>query len=65
MDIEYVDVMTVKNCRQFRLLTWTSLVGHFVHRIVILASYKFHYISEHENLVKHPSNKISIYLLRI
>ena len=28
--------------------------------IVILASCEFHFISEHENLLQHPSNNISI-----
>ena len=23
----YVDIMTGQNCRQFRLLTWTSFIG--------------------------------------
>ena len=23
----------LKNCRQFRLLTWTSLIGQFVHPV--------------------------------
>ena len=52
--------MTEENCRQFRLLTWTSFIGEFVLKvgrkgmrkrelmsgIVILASYKFHFIRE-------------------
>ena len=24
--------MTVRNCRQFMQLTWTSLIGHFIHQ---------------------------------
>ncbi len=26
----YMDIMTRENCRQFRLLTWTSFIGQFV-----------------------------------
>ena len=67
--------MTGKNCRQFRLLTWTSFIGQFVHSVrgrdrlnvvigvfVILTSYKFQFIRVHDNLVKDPSNNKSIYL---
>ena len=35
-------------------------VGKCYQGIVILSSYKFHLIREHENLVLHPSNNISI-----
>ena len=52
----YMDIMTGKNCRQLRLLTWTSFIYQFVNPIkrrgegggmeviVILASYKFHFL---------------------
>ena len=48
-----------KNCRQFRFLKWTSFISQFVlpvrggwmWAIVILASYKFHFIRVHDNLV--------------
>ena len=54
--------MTGKNCRQFRLLTWTLLIGQFCYTVegvngmdaggvVILASYKFLFIRVHDNLV--------------
>ena len=63
--------MTVENFRQFRLLTWISFIGQFVHSlgwegmgergwIVILASYKFYFIRMHNNLVRYPSNNKSI-----
>ena len=29
----YVDIITGENCRQFRLLTWTSLIGQFVYPV--------------------------------
>ena len=29
----YVDIMTRENCRQIRLLTWTSFIGQFVHPV--------------------------------
>ena len=29
----YGDIMTGENCRQFRLLTWTSLNGQFIHPV--------------------------------
>ena len=55
----YVDIMTEENCRQFRLLTWNLLYlplcpfnrRRYMGGIVILASYEFHFIGEHENLV--------------
>ena len=28
----YVDITTGKNCRQFTLLTWNSLIGQFVRQ---------------------------------
>ena len=28
-----VDDITGENCRQFKLLTWTSFIGHFVHPV--------------------------------
>ena len=31
MDIEYVDITTGENFRKFRVLTWTSYIGQFVH----------------------------------
>ena len=54
----YMDIMTWENCLQFRLLAWTSFIGQFIHPvggewirlrvwiggIVILASYKFHFV---------------------
>ena len=56
--------MTGKKCRQFILLIWTSFIGWFAdpvgggngvngvdRRIVILASYEFHFILVHEILV--------------
>ena len=58
------DIMTGKKCRQFILLIWTSFIGWLAHpvgggngvngidrRIVILASYEFHFILVHEILV--------------
>ncbi len=30
----YVDIMTGKNCNQFRLLTWILFIGQFVHSLV-------------------------------
>ena len=53
-----MDFITGKNFRQFR----TSLIGQFVHpvgggedvvkeEVVILVSYKFHFIRVHDNLV--------------
>ena len=57
----YVDIKDGGSCRQLTLLTGTSFVGRFVHpvgwggmglreligegRIVILAIYKFHFIT--------------------
>ena len=29
----YVDIMPGENCRQFRLLTWTSIISQFVHPV--------------------------------
>ena len=66
--------MTRKNCRQFKLLTWTSLIRQFVHSVNegrgfgkggefeyrYLASCTHHFIREHENSIQHPSNNISI-----
>ena len=62
MDIQFTWILF--SCRQFRLLTWTSFINQFVHsvgggnevkwvdaRIFILASYKFHFINVHDNLV--------------
>ena len=65
----YVDILTGKTCCQFRLLTWTSFIGQFVHLrggegmdmrvgIVISASCEFHFIRVHENLVQQSSNNI-------
>ena len=79
MDIEYVDILTRKNCGQFRLLIWTSFTVSFVNsageegmgqrgmmgRIVILASYEYHYIRVHENVVQHPINNTSIALTNV
>ena len=35
MDVEYmiVDIMTGEHCHQFRLLTWNSFIGQFVHPV--------------------------------
>ena len=33
MDIEYVDIWTGRNFRQFRLLIWTSFIGQFGDKI--------------------------------
>ena len=35
MDITYtyVDIMTGENCREFKLLKWTSLIGQFAHPV--------------------------------
>ena len=60
IEIEYI---TGENCRQFRLLKWTSFIGQFIHlvggdgimgmdrEVVILASTKFHFIRVHDNLM--------------
>ena len=60
-----------KNC-QFRLLTWNSFIGQFVHSvggrewgkggecIVFTSRYMFHFIRVHGNLVQHPRNNKSI-----
>ena len=60
MDMEYKWIsLQQENCRQCRLLTWTSLIDQLVHpierekkgvngldgEIDVLASYKFHFIS--------------------
>ena len=53
------------------MLTWTSLIGQFVHTgamwgmalIVILSGYKFYFIIVHDNLVQDSSNKKSIFIL--
>ena len=29
----YVDIMTGEKCSQFRLLTWISFIGQFVHPV--------------------------------
>ena len=32
MDVEYTWILRQgKNCRQFRLITWNSFIGQFVH----------------------------------
>ena len=60
-----MDIIKRENFCQFRCLTRTSLIGQFVYPvgeerigkmwrmggIVILASYKFHLIRVHDNLV--------------
>ena len=54
------EYLTGEKCRQFRLLTWTSHIGQFVHpvggdrmgldgEIIILASYKFYFIKVRNN----------------
>ena len=62
---KYVDIWTGEICYKFWLLTWTSLINQLVHpvqgnglgyrgwmgRIVKLASYKFHFIRVHDNMV--------------
>ena len=67
MELEYTWILRQrKNCRQFILL-----IGYFVHPlagvgmgergwIVILDSYKFHFLREHDNMLKYPSNNISM-----
>ena len=72
MDIEYVDILTGKNLSSIyvanmELIYWSIRLssrregnGVSVWIIVILASYKFHLIRVHENLVQHPINNISI-----
>ncbi len=69
MDIWYTWIYwQAKNCRQFRLLLWSSFIGSFIHSSSsrrghvcgFLSCYKFHFIRVHENLVQHPSNTISI-----
>ena len=49
----YVDIGKGKILANLRLLTWNSLIGQFVHPLKIryLASCKFHFIREHENLI--------------
>ena len=44
------------------IIYWSvrSLGGKWMGAIVILARYEFHFIREHENLVKHPSNIYSV-----
>ena len=47
-DKKYVDIILGKNCRKFRLTTWTSLINQSVHPVggegsVILANYKFYF----------------------
>ena len=65
MDVEYTWILSEwKIYRQFRMLTWISFIGQFIHpvekgwvkgggreEIFILASCMFHSIREHENLV--------------
>ena len=68
MDLEYVDILTGENCRQFSLIIWTPFIGQFVHpvgmkgmgKVVILASCEYYFIRVHENLVQHPSRNKSI-----
>ena len=54
---------------QFRLKTWKSFIGHFIHlaegdggrgKIVILALYKFHFVRVRDNLNLDPSYKKKI-----
>ena len=48
----YLDTMTREKLSPFRLLTWTSFVGQFIHPVgVISASYMFHFIRILDNLV--------------
>ena len=67
-----MDILTGEICRKFRLLMWTPFVGQFRHpvrmvgrdrRIVILGSWEYHFSRVHENLVRHPSNNISILMI--
>ena len=55
------------SCRKFRLLTWTSFIGQFVHPvgwegmdgwgcIVIIASCEYPFIRVHAIKVQHQSN---------
>ena len=59
----------MKNCRQFRLLTWTSFIGQLVHPIGgiggggdrIFRQLQV-FIIEHNYLVQDKSNNKSIYV---
>ena len=46
--------MTGEKYRQFKLLTWTTLIGQF-----------FHPVGAHDCMVKDSSNSKSIYLPRL
>ena len=62
--------MKGKNCLQFRLLTWNLFIGQFIYpvggdgvkevdkRYRNLASYEYHLIRVHKNLVQHSSNNV-------
>ena len=61
----------VNICPQFSFfIVWISFIDQFSRRgwgkggIVILASFKHHFIRVHENLEQHPSNNISIFTTR-
>ena len=66
--------MTGKKLSSIKVAKWTSYIYQFVRSlggegvkgvdegIVILASYMFHFIRVHDNLVKGPSNNKSIVL---
>ena len=70
----YVDIITGGNCRQFRLLTWLSLIGPFFHPvggggygkgagcwdIVILARCKFHLL---EYMIIWCTNPLFLFLI--
>ena len=62
-----MDILTGENLS----LIWTSFIGKFVYLvggegmgwmegIVILASYKYHFIKVHKNVMQHPTINISI-----
>ena len=77
MDINYTWIYWQgKICRQFGLLIWTSLIGQIIllvrggggiqlvgGSIVIAASREYYFIRVHENLMQHPSNNISIWIV--
>ena len=58
--IGFSDILTGEICRHFRLLILTSCIGKFIHPvegrgwmwgIVILASYKYHFIRVQKNFL--------------
>ena len=77
MNIEYVDILTGENFRQFRLLQWTAFIGRFDHPVGgrgkgLRGWRRNRYFSKmevlirvHENLVQHTSNCISNFFLLV